>query len=167
MYCNQMAEVTSSGNSLLNALINERNNYNYNVYESLYVSSDDESESKNVKKTSTTKNKRNKNNVMNDNIVHADLDNEGWSEVTRKNDCQLKYDETTWQYKMINDLYIFKDDGTSVLDIFNLSNLNRKYNKAKNNYYRNKYVKRMMKTISNAGWENIKELVTEKYKVSR
>lgn len=159
-----MTEVTSSGNSLLNALINERNVYNYNIYEVLYISSDDESESKHVQRTSTTKNNRNK---KNDNIADVELDNEGWSEVTRKNDGPLKYDETTWQYKMINDLYIFKDDGTSVLDIFNLSNLNRKYNKARNNYYKNKYVKRMMKTISQAGWENIKELVTEKYKVSR
>ena len=161
-----MAEVASSGNNVLSALISERNVYKYNVYEPLYISDENESnsgESRSSKKGSKKSNDMN----MNDNLVHVADDDSGWLDVTRKNDGPLKYDETTWQYKMINDLYIFKDDGTSVLDIFNLSNLNRKYNKAKNNYYRNKYVERMMKTISQAGWENIKELVTEKYKVSR
>ena len=39
-----------------------------------------------------------------------------------------------------NDLYIFKDDGSTVLDVFDLTRLNRKFNSARNNYYRNKYI---------------------------
>jgi len=161
-----MAEVASNGNNVLSALINGRNVYKYNIYESLRIRGENESND-GESHTSKNRSKRSNDMDMNDNLVHVAEDDDGWLDVTRKNDGPLKYDETTWQYKMINDLYIFKDDGTSVLDIFNLSNLNRKYNKARNNYYRNKYVERMMKTISQAGWENIKELVTEKYKVSR
>ena len=158
-----MTEVASS--NFANTLIDRSNRKNYNIYIPLYIpDSEDEAELKKRKKEGKVlSNKANKVQFdMVDNMVYYD---DGWEVKKNKNDVKLCFGENTWQYKMINDLYIFKDDGSSVLEVFDLMRMNRKFNKAKNNYYRNKYMKKMMRTISDKSWDSIKDLVVEKYQM--
>lgn len=158
-----MTEVASS--NFANTLIDRSNRKNYNIYIPLYIpDSEDEAElEKRKKEGKVLSNNVNKVQFdMVDNMVYYD---DGWEVKKNKNDVKLCFDENTWQYKMINDLYIFKDDGSSVLEVFDLMRMNRKFNKANNNYYRNKYMKKMMRTISDKSWDSIKDLVVEKYQM--
>ena len=158
-----MTEVASS--NFANTLIDRSNRKNYNIYIPLYIpDSEDEAELKKRKKEGKVlSNKANKVQFdIVDNMVYYD---DGWEVKKNKNDVKLCFGENTWQYKMINDLYIFKDDGSSVLEVFDLMRMNRKFNKAKNNYYRNKYMNKMMRTISDKSWDSIKDLVVEKYQM--
>ena len=155
----------------INNIINSNNKYtNQNVFLPLYIpDSDDERELEERKRQGKVRKKT----VENESETNAEQDSnmdyyeEGWEDVKTKNDCKLHFGENSWQYKMINDLYIFKDDGSGVLDVFNLTRLNRKFNRAKNNYYRNKYIKKMMRTITEKSWESIKDIVVEKYNIRK
>jgi hypothetical protein len=154
---------------LMNAYGNKTNNKNYNVFDYLdntddlneHDTSDDSSEVDEVIENDDTDNKQH-NLKLEDKFEE---NNNNWVDIVKKNDKKLSYDETTWQYKMINNLYIFKDDGKSVLDIFNIMYLHYKYNKAKNNYYKNVCLKKLTNIITETTWENMKHLVVEKYSI--
>lgn len=155
----------------INSIVNLNNRcINKNIYLPLYIpDSDDERELEERKRQGKIRKKTTetvtKTNIVQDSNMDY-YDNE-WEDVRNKNDCKLHYGENSWQYKMINDLYIFKDDGSGVLDVFNLTRLNEKFNKAKNNYYRNKYINKMMRTITEKSWESIKDIVVEKYNIRK
>jgi hypothetical protein len=159
-----MTEVASS--NFANTLIDRSSRKNYNIYIPLYIpDSEDEAELMRRKEEGKVRRKETQTSedvVTEDNIAYYD---DGWEVKKNKNDVKLCFGENTWQYKMINDLYIFKDDGSSVLEVFDLMRMNRKFNKARNNYYRNKYMKKMMRTISDKSWDSIKDLVVEKYQM--
>jgi hypothetical protein len=154
----------------INTIVNLTNKHNNNVYLPLYIPDvEEEKELEERKKQGKvrksevdTETETETGTEQNSNMDY--YENE-WEDVKNKNNCKLHFGENSWQYKMINDLYIFKDDGSAVLDVFDLTRLNRKFNKARNNYYRNKYIKKMMKTITEKSWESIKDIVVEKYKI--
>lgn len=146
------------------------NKTNHNVFLPLYIpDSDDERELEERKRQGKVRKKHVETKTKTETEHNSNMDyyEDGWEDVKTKNDCKLHYGENSWQYKMINDLYIFKDDGSAVLDVFDLTRLNRKFNRAKNNYYRNKYIKKMMKTITEKSWESIKDIVVEKYNIRK
>lgn len=87
---------------------------------------------------------------------------EGWTDVKRKHDVDLIYGKDSWQYKVITNRLIFEDDNQSVLEVFEMKRLYYKFKKAKNNYYRNKLLKKMMWSITNDAWNSIKNMVIEK-----
>ena len=154
-----MTEVASS--NFASTLIDRSSRKNYNIYIPLYIPDfEDEAELKQRVKEGKVRIKEKQ--ASEDNMAYYD---DGWEVKKNKNDVKLCFGEDTWQYKMINDLYIFKDDGSSVLEVFDLMRMNRKFNKARNNYYRNKYMKKMMRTISDKSWDSIKGLVVEKYQM--
>ena len=140
---------------------------NKNIFSSLYNSeSDDESEKineqTNFKKKIELKNVELKKNV---NL----LDKDGWTVVGlksknikyNKNNINLWYSENNWQTKLIKNLFKFKDDNSSVLEKYDLLYLNNNYSGARNNYYRNRCIMKMMLIITEKEWDNIKDLVYE------
>lgn len=160
-----MAERTN-----INTIVDLNNKNNYNVFLPLYIPDSDDEQELEERKTQGKvgkKNVRTETETSTEQNSNMDYYEDGWENVKTKNDCKLCFDENSWQYKMINDLYIFKDDGSTVLDVFDLTRLNRKFNSARNNYYRNKYIKKMMKTITEKSWESIKDIVVEKYNIRK
>lgn len=160
-----MAERTN-----INTIVDLNNKNNYNVFLPLYIPDSDDEQELEERKTQGKVRKKNiqtETETSTEQNSNMDYYEDGWENVKTKNDCKLHFDENSWQYKMINDLYIFKDDGSTVLDVFDLTRLNRKFNRARNNYYRNKYIKKMMKTITEKSWESIKDIVVEKYSIRK
>jgi hypothetical protein len=105
-------------------------------------------------------------------------DDGGWTTVTRKkrkskndlpkyNDMtfdktkvKLWYDTTTWQHKVLSNLYNY-EDGKTVLDKFNLNEFGEKYIHVKSNYDKNYFCKKLMRVISEDKWKEEFILVKE------
>ena len=102
-------------------------------------------------------------NIIKEQLTEENNDHgEGWTDVKRKHDVDLIYGKDSWQYKVITNRLIFEDDNQSVLEVFEMKRLYYKFKKARNNYYRNKLLKKMMWTITNDAWNSIKNMVIEK-----
>lgn len=80
----------------------------------------------------------------------------------RKRHVNLWYNEESWQYKLVNDRYIFKETGQSVLDKYNIGDVAKMFKLARNNYKKNKAYHVMMNTVSVKEWDQIKDLVAER-----
>ena len=99
------------------------------------------------------------------------LDDDNWTVVNNqkkikkkkkkyiKKEVNLWYKEDSWQNKLINNLYKFKQDDSSVLEKYDLLYLNKNYSKARNNYYRNRCILKMTQIINDKEWDNIKDLL--------
>lgn len=94
--------------------------------------------------------------------IYKYLDNYSDDEILEekkiKNKVKLWYDKNTWQYKLIKNQYIFEDK-KSVLEVYDLLYLHKKYLKATNNFIKNKCFMKMMLVITQLEWNNIKNLV--------
>ena len=78
-----------------------------------------------------------------------------------RKDVELWYNNNTWQYKLVNDLYVFKENGESVLEKYDILYLKKMYKNARNNYKRNKAVFKLLQVITKLEWSNIEGLVEE------
>lgn len=70
------------------------------------------------------------------------------------------YDEKSWQHKLLKNSYLF-EDGTSVLEKYNLIKLGELYKKASDNYKVNGIFNRLMKVVTKEEWMKIKNNVIE------
>lgn len=70
------------------------------------------------------------------------------------------YDENSWQHKVLNNTYIF-EDGSSILEKYDLLKLAELYKTASDNYKKNGIFNRLMKVITKEEWNKIKSNVIE------
>tara|TARA_B110000037_G_C17110398_1_gene501633 strand:- start:2652 stop:2942 length:291 start_codon:yes stop_codon:yes gene_type:complete len=76
-------------------------------------------------------------------------------------EIKLLYNQDDWQYKLINNNYIFKSDNNFVLKIYNLLYLKNKFNNTNNNTIKNNLFKILLFNFTEIEWENINSLVKE------
>ena len=77
-----------------------------------------------------------------------------------KTKVKLWYDTSTWQHKVLTNSYKY-NDGSTVLDKFNLAEMHERYLKTQSNYDKNYFCKKLMKVISEHKWKEEEPLVTE------
>lgn len=80
--------------------------------------------------------------------------------IEERKNAPLWYDEKSWQYKVLNNKFKFKD-GSSVVEKYKLEELVQMYSEAKNNYRKNGICGKMLRLLTKSEWENIKENVEE------
>ena len=78
-----------------------------------------------------------------------------------KTKVKLWYDTSTWQHKVLTNSYIY-NDGSTVLDKFNLTDMHDRYIITQSNYDKNYFCKKLMRVISEYKWKDEESLVTEK-----
>ena len=79
---------------------------------------------------------------------------------------EVWYDENTWQFKLVHNRYFF-EDGTSVLDKYNLLKLKKDFLNARNDYRRNGVYHKLMKVITKEEWAKIEKTVTYSLRKSK
>ena len=77
-----------------------------------------------------------------------------------KSKVKLWYNDTTWQHKVLMNLYKH-DDNSYVLDNLDLSNFHDKYLKAETNYDKNYLCKKMMRVLTEEKWKEVQTQVQE------
>lgn len=75
------------------------------------------------------------------------------------------YDNNSWQHNVLTDQFIY-EDGTTVLNKYNISELKLKYENSKSNYEKNNCFKELMKVINEQTWKTEK-LTFEKEEVNK
>ena len=80
--------------------------------------------------------------------------------IEERKNAPLWYDSNTWQYKILTGKYKFQD-GTSLIEKYNLEELHQSYMKARNNYKRNGICGKLMRIVTKAEWELIKDTLVE------
>ena len=92
------------------------------------------------------KNRRNKNNNKNNTFD--------------KTKVKLWYTTSSWQHKVLNNSYKY-EDGSTVLDKFNLAELHDRYLLAKSNYDKNYFCKKLMRVVTEDKWKVEQSLVND------
>ena len=80
--------------------------------------------------------------------------------IEERKNAKLWYDETSWQHKVLTGKMKF-NDGTSIIEKYELNELVTLYESAKNNYRKNGVCYKLMKVLSKDEWEKIKDTVNE------
>ena len=77
-----------------------------------------------------------------------------------KTKVKLWYNTSSWQHKVLNKSYKY-EDGTTVLDKFNLAELHDRYLLAKSNYDKNYFCKKLMRVVTEDKWKVEQSLVND------
>ena len=80
--------------------------------------------------------------------------------IEERKNVNLWYDSNSWEYKVLTNKYKF-NDGSSVVEKYNLEELVQMYSKAKSNYKKNGITRKMLGILTKSEWENIKNDVQE------
>jgi hypothetical protein len=75
-----------------------------------------------------------------------------------KTKVKLWYTTSSWQHKVLNNSYKY-EDGSTVLDKFNLAELHDRYLLAKSNYDKNYFCKKLMRVVTEDKWKIEQSLV--------
>lgn len=75
-----------------------------------------------------------------------------------KTKVKLWYTTSSWQHKVLNNSYKY-EDGSTVLDKFNLAELHDRYLLAKSNYDKNYFCKKLMRVVTEDKWKVEQSLV--------
>ena len=77
-----------------------------------------------------------------------------------KTKVKLWYTTSSWQHKVLNNSYKY-EDGSTVLDKFNLAELHDRYLLAKSNYDKNYFCKKLMRVVTEDKWKVEQSLVND------
>lgn len=77
-----------------------------------------------------------------------------------KTKVNLWYNTSSWQHKVLSNSYEY-EDGTTVLDKFNLAELHDRYLLTKSNYDKNYFCKKLMKVVTEDKWKVEQLLVND------
>ena len=77
-----------------------------------------------------------------------------------KTKVKLWYNTSSWQHKVLINSYKY-EDGTTVLDKFNLAELHDRYLLAKSNYDKNYFCKKLMRVVTEDKWKSEKSLLQD------
>ena len=77
-----------------------------------------------------------------------------------KTKVKLWYTTSSWQHKVLNNSYKY-EDGSTVLDKFNLAELHDRYLLAKSNYDKNYFCKKLMRVVTEDKWKVEQSLVSD------
>ena len=80
--------------------------------------------------------------------------------IEERKNAPLWYNEESWQYKVLNNKYKF-EDGISVVEKYKLEELVQMYSEARNNYRKNGITGKLLRILTNAEWEKIKDEIIE------
>ena len=155
---------------LSNTKLNERDN----LYSCLYVAEDGESEE--IEEINTHQEEKVEEQV--EEVIEQlepmpqaeELEEEGWEKVEKKKKQNknikkkhvgLWYNDQSWQYKLANDRFVFKDTNMSVLEKYDLLYVKKMFVNAKNNYKRNKAYHKLMIKVTLNEWDIIKDFIEE------
>jgi len=78
--------------------------------------------------------------------------------IEERKNAKLWYDEESWQQKILNEQIIY-EDGQSLTEKYEISELVELFKNAKNNYRKNGVFYKLMKVITKEEWEKIKDNV--------
>lgn len=117
----------------------------------------DDGEGEWITVTSKRKSKNKQNSSSNDDNTRTPQDR---SKTFDKSKVKLWYNDTTWQHKVLMNLYKH-DDNSCVLDKLDLSNLHDKYLKAETNYDKNYLCKKMMRVLTEEKWQELQPQLQE------
>ena len=78
--------------------------------------------------------------------------------IEERKNAKLWYDEESWQQKILNEQIVY-EDGQSLTEKYEISELIEMFKNAKNNYRKNGIFYKLMKVITKEEWENIKDKV--------
>ena len=160
------------------ALLQSSRKADENIYSCLYIKEEGEvsDEEVNIIKPQEKKNQLTKKEMSEIMKINKELEKQGWTPAKKENQnkntleevkkrkkksVNLWYNHKTWQYKLANDLYVFKEGGQSVLEKYGMLFIKTLFQEAKNNYKKNKAYSKMMNKLSLKEWDTIKELVRE------
>ena len=160
-------------------LSNEKLNEKNNLYSCLYVAENGESEEE-IEETKDEQIEQIEEEVVEqieEEVVEQlepmsqfeELEEDGWKKVgkkeknkkTNRRHVGLWYNDQSWQYKLVNDLYVFRDTSMSVLEKYDLLYVKKMFCSATNNYKRNNAYHKLMKKITLNEWDIIKDFVEE------
>jgi hypothetical protein len=159
-------------------LSHDKLNEKKNLYSCLYIAEDEESEEEVIESFNKIEEDvvedivqtLNDDSVDVSSIVIEELEEDGWKKIGKKNKKKINqrnthvglwYNDQSWQHKLVNNLYVFKDTSMSVLEKYDLLYVEKMFKNAKNNYKRNKAYHKLMKTITLNEWDIISEFVEE------
>lgn len=77
-----------------------------------------------------------------------------------KTKVNLWYNTSSWQHKVLSNSYEY-EDGTTVLDKFNLAELHDRYLLTKSNYDKNYFCKKLMRVVTEDKWKVEQLLVND------
>jgi len=77
-----------------------------------------------------------------------------------KTKVNLWYNTSSWQHKVLSNSYKY-EDGTTVLDKFNLAELHDRYLLTKSNYDKNYFCKKLMRVVTEDKWKVEQLLVND------
>lgn len=80
--------------------------------------------------------------------------------IEERKNAPLWYDSNTWQFKILTGRYKFQD-GSSLIEKYNLEELHESYMKARNNFKKNGICGKLMRIVTKAEWELIKNNLVE------
>ena len=153
-----------------------------NKYDALYISDDSEEDDIVSQEMAQSSVEEKKDINKEDKLKLEELENEedwipakvkketskkkkNWNRQNKQNydDKQvgLWYNEQSWQYKLVNDLYVFKDTKQSVLQKYDLMYVKKMYQKAKSNFRKNRAYYKMMHVVTMKEWDSIKDNIEE------
>lgn len=75
--------------------------------------------------------------------------------IQKVRDTRLWYNNFSWQHKVLTNAYKY-DDGRTVLNKFNLDNLNEEYINANSNFEKNNIFKKLMSVVTRDIWNEEK-----------
>lgn len=157
-----------------NSISTSRKSNRDNIFSCLYIRDENESEEEVINEVKSLKsNDSTKKDLQKIGLKQMPLedDNSEWIPAKKKKQEKkfrkpkthvgLWYNDESWQYKLVNDLYVFKENNNSVLEKYDISFVKKMFQNAKNNYKRNKAYYKLMQVITLNEWDQLKDKVRE------